>query len=176
MLGETQISSYWQAAPTNPCTFNITALGTVNPVEMHVAFCQLGRKSRANTSLACILELFFLKFTGLSYIHTYSLLPDFQISESHCIKHSGEGYDCTDTSNPGKRHFCQTSITYHTLQIQTNTVLLHAKVSGQEICLTECGEKRKGILCLFGASVHTLGHVKFCGIEQNEKNEQDSVR
>lgn len=170
VLAETQICSYWQAAPANPFTFNITALGTVNPVEMHVAFCQLGRKSRANASLARILELFFLMFTGLSYIHTYSLLPDLNIL----------GRDMTtDSLNPGKRHFCQTSIMYHTLQIQTNTVLLHAKVSCQEIfqeIFTECGEKRRGILYLLGASVYTWEHARFCGIEQNEKNSQGSVR
>lgn len=125
---------------------------------MHVDFCQLGRKSRANASMTRILALFFLIFT--SYIHTSSLLPGFQISESHWIKHSGKEHDSTDILNPGKRHFCQAFIMYPTLQIQTNMILLHAKVSCQETFYTECREAGRGIMWLLRASVHTWGHAK----------------
>lgn len=142
-----------------PSPSNITALSAVNPAETHVDFCQLGRNNRANASLTCILVLFFMIFTSLSYTHK-SLLPDFQLSENHWIKHSRKERDCTDTLNPGKRHFGQAFIMYHTLQIQTNTILLHAEVSCQETFYTERGEMGRGIMWLLGASVCAWGHAQ----------------
>ena len=56
----------------NPSPFNITALNTVKPVEMHVNFCQLGRRSRTNASLLyfSIIFLDIHKFKS----HTHQLV------------------------------------------------------------------------------------------------------
>lgn len=90
-------------------------------------------------------------------IHSFKLhkhqftLHGFQTSENHCVKQSGKEHDCTDIWNASKIPFCQAFIIYHTLQIQTYVILLHAKVS--------CQETRE-IMWLFGASEHIWGHAR----------------
>lgn len=57
-------------------------------------------------------------------------------------------------------HCSQVFIMYQRLQIQTNTILLHVKISCQETLYTECGEMEREGLCVSFELLYVLGNMQ----------------